>query len=176
MRPLPHKILIASHRDREYRLRCYSLSRLLKKIKLIVFAGTIDDIRACSAVISDRGRFWFEGDKDFEMEPDLFEYSICSTKTIGRGYAVVAMRSYDPRCLWDPSHDTLYKALMHEPFETPLLPRWMPAFRAALVRRKMLLPMEGWNQYGEILEPTLSPKILDNLASKGVSEKKLSLK
>lgn len=162
-----------THGDKTTYFECWSLSHAWGKLKSVTFFATMPHVKQVLAAFDDNGMFYIPGHRTITL--DECGYKVLASKVMGK-HAMVHVRSLDKRVLWTREYAELYAALMASPFETPLLPRWMPAFRAALEYRKLVLPITGHNPIGEVLGIELTPKKLDELASKGLKDRKLNLR
>lgn len=166
--------ILVTHDDKTYPVECWCLSHHYKRVKALTMCGNYKLVRTVMEALGADGTFAMGF--DLKLGSCDFGYQVIGAKVLQKDYHMVHVRSLDPKCLWTKEPKELFKALMAPPFETPLLPRWMPAFRAALESRKMLFTMQGHNPIGQILAADLTPKMLDQLASKGTSERKLNLR
>jgi hypothetical protein len=157
--------------DMAFHINCWSASHFSTKLKAIVLAGTMREIRLALESLSENSTFAINGETYFTDG----DYRVIASKIMMKDYAVISVRSLDPKCLWTTEPKELFDALMHTPYETPLLYRWMLLFRAAMDHRGLVVKLKGYQPQGEILSPELTPGMLDKLASKGVSERKLRL-
>ena len=167
-------LMHVSHGEESVPVECWHMSQYAGEIKALTVSGnarhigmTLNAIReGCEMSV---GQF-------VRLETDDFDYEVIASRVMQKDFIVVHVRSSDPKCLWTNEPGELFKALMARPFETPLLPRWMPAFRAALDSRKLIFKMTGHNPIGSILSVDLTPRKLDELASIGTSKRKLNLR
>jgi len=160
--------------DKSMPVECWHFSQYAGEVKALTVCGTARQIRNTLEAIGEGceitvGSFT-------RTETDDHDYKVIASKVLQKDCIMVHVRSTDPKCLWTTEPGELFTALMARPYETPLLPRWMPAFRAALESRKLIFKMTGHNPIGSILSVDLTPKKLDELASIGTSKRKLNLR
>jgi len=169
-------IITALYDGQAFHCECWCLSHYSSKIKQLILAGPLREVRSITAGLAEDSRFYVGGNTKEQFFPDDHGYRVVDSKVMAKDFVVVQVRSYCPRSLWGYSSKELFTALMTRPFETPLLQRWMKAFHVALESRQLIVPLRGFNPLGKFLSLELSPKKLDELTSKGVSEKKLNLR
>lgn len=167
--------ITARYNDLAFHAECWSLSQFGGKIKAMTLAGKLRELRPVTEGLGEDARYLLGQAKD-QLSPCDHGYRVAASKVLMKDFVVIHIRSLDPRCIWTDEPAELFAALMNRPYETPLLQRWMKAFRMALEIRKLIFPMAGFNPQGRVLSPELTPRKLDELATKGVSEKKLNLR
>lgn len=159
--------------EANYRLRCYSLSVQAGTVKQAIIAGPSSTCQGAFSLLNGNGQFLLQEQPRSWLLPCKFHYQRLVVKALEKNFFLLVIRSKDRQCLWTASDQELYHTLSSPPYETPLLPQWMPLLRRALAGRRLLTNMEGHNPQGSHLNVT--PAELDALVSKGVREKKLLL-
>lgn len=159
--------------EASYRLRCYSLSTQGGYIKQAIYAGPSSTCQGAFALLNGNGQFLLQGQPRNWLLPCKFHYQRLLVRALEKNFFLLIVRSKDPACIWSATDDELYHTLSSPPYETPLLPAWMPLLRRALTGRRLLTSLEGHNPQGSYLN--ITPAELDTLVAKGVREKKLLL-